>query len=107
MSSHPRKTTILGLLVLFGLAFGSGWAGGACSTSHGQARATPASTSSSAAPLAPAPEAREVGDAFVAVAARLAPAVVRITMERGGHLVRIQRGEQSSFLVIENPEESD
>jgi serine protease Do len=61
------------MLLVAAMAFG--WTGGACSTTRGQAaREQPAAK---AAPQVP--EARQVSQAFVGVAERLAPSVVRIT----------------------------
>ncbi|HEY1534164.1 MAG TPA: trypsin-like peptidase domain-containing protein, partial [Polyangiaceae bacterium] len=64
-----------------------GWAGGVYSNERKQAAADPA-----AKPVAQAPEARQVGQAFVGVAEQLAPSVVRITVkEQSPKSVKLRR----------------
>ena len=64
-----------------------GWAGGVYSSARKQAAADPA-----AKPVAQAPEARQVGQAFVGVAEQLAPSVVRITIkEQSPKAVKLRR----------------
>src|SRR5262249_48652153 len=68
-----RNTLLATVGVASSLALG--WTGGACT--RGLASADADAQPSTAAQ--PAPEAREIGETFVSVAERLAPAVVRIT----------------------------
>src|SRR5262245_16851654 len=81
----PRANRVAVGIVAVGCAVAVGWAGGAYSAGKEQ---PPAAGKQAAPPMPPeAPEARQVGQAFVGVAERVAPSVVRITTHerpRGG-----------------------
>jgi len=86
------KNVLLGTIVVAS-ALACAWVGGAYSKANG----APA-PAGSAAPIAQVPEAREVGQAFVRVADRLAPSVVRITVrERAPVMARRPSRERNPF----------
>jgi serine protease Do len=71
-----------------GTAVALGWVGGTYVTRHAQpvlSSAPPSERASGARPMQSIPEARQVGGAFVSVAERMAPSVVRVTVrEKAG-----------------------
>jgi serine protease Do len=86
-----KNTVLSALFMSFALA--CGWAGGIYSHGGKRAAADP-----SARPVPQAPEAREVSEAFVGVAERLAPSVVRITVrEQAPKPVRLPGRDVNPF----------